>query len=128
MKIKTQIDRYLQVEEGEGGFPRARFPFPADFIGFQGHFPARGILPGACQIQCLLSFLERLGGKPLALKEVVLAKYVTPVFPGETISVVLGENPDLSGGEMTVKAVVYRGDERVSELRVRVARGGMSEA
>lgn len=127
-KIKAQIEAYLQQGITEDGRPMARFLFPAEFIGFQGHFPAKSILPGACQIQCLLTLLERLSGKALALKEIVLAKYTTPVFPGEVISCDLGETPDFSGRETTVKAFVYRSGERVSELRVRVGAMETTEA
>jgi 3-hydroxymyristoyl/3-hydroxydecanoyl-(acyl carrier protein) dehydratase len=119
--IKQQIEEYLQPGTSEDGCPMAEYRFPPGFLGFQGHFPTKKILPGACQIQCLLTLLEHLSGKALALKEIVLAKYAIPVLPDEVIRCVLGEMPDFSGGETIVKALVYRGGERVSELRVKVS-------
>lgn len=119
-RIKEQIAACMQVGTSEDGRPMGEFCFPADFIGFQGHFPGKSILPGACQIQCLLTLLERLSGKTLALREIVLAKYTTPVFPDEVIRCIPAEAPDFSG-ETTVKAFIHRGGERVSELRLRVA-------
>lgn len=120
-RIKEQVAYYMQPGSGADGDQMAFFRFPADFIGFQGHFPGKSILPGACQLQCLLSLLEKLGGKALALKEIVLAKYISPVLPDQEIRCILADIPDFSAGELTVRAFIYRGVEKVTELRVRVA-------
>src|ERR1039457_5626251 len=61
------------------------FLFPSEFIGFQGHFPAKKVLPGACQIQCVLSTIERALEKCVVLKEIVLAKFIAPVFPDDSM-------------------------------------------
>ena len=119
-RIREQIEAYMRPGVTGDGRPMAEFKFPPDFIGFQGHFPAKSILPGACQIQCLLTLLEHVSGKALALKEIVLAKYVVPVLPDELVSCVPSEAPDFSGAETTVKAIITRNGERVSELRIRV--------
>jgi len=120
-RIKEQIEACLQLAVTGDGNPMAGFRFPADFVGFQGHFPGKSILPGACQLQCLLSLLERVGGKALALKEIVLAKYISPVLPEQEISCVLAETPDFSAEELTVRAFIFRGVEKVAEMRVRVS-------
>jgi len=119
-KIKSEIREYMEPGKKAGPW-EASFLFPPEFIAFQGHFPGRAILPGACQIQCLLSMLEEFIGKPLALKEVVLAKYITPVLPDETITVRLVEplSPDFP--EKTVKAVILHDEVKVSEIRIRVS-------
>ena len=111
----------MEPGNAEAALWEASFLFPPEFIAFQGHFPGRAILPGACQVQCLLTMLEEFTGKPLALKEIVLAKYVTPVLPDETITVRLVEPllPDFSG--TTVKALILHEEARVSEIRIRVA-------
>ncbi|HXC92386.1 MAG TPA: hypothetical protein VN652_00100 [Geobacteraceae bacterium] len=120
-KIKSEIREYMEPGNAEAALWEASFLFPPEFIAFQGHFPGRAILPGACQVQCLLTMLEEFTGKPLALKEIVLAKYVTPVLPDETITVRLVEPllPDFSG--TTVKALILHEEARVSEIRIRVA-------
>lgn len=120
-RIKEQIEACLQLAVTGDGQPMAGFRFPADFVGFQGHFPGKSILPGACQLQCLLSLLERVCGKELALKEIVLAKYISPVLPGQEVSCILTETPDFSAGGLTVRAFIFRGGEKVTELRVRVS-------
>ncbi|HXC92454.1 MAG TPA: hypothetical protein VN652_00445 [Geobacteraceae bacterium] len=120
-KIKSEIREYMERGSAEAGLWEASFLFPPEFIAFQGHFPGRAILPGACQIQCLLSMLEGFVGKPLVLKEIVLAKYMTPVLPDETVTVRLVEplSPDFSG--TTVKAVILHEEVKVSEIRIRVS-------
>lgn len=120
-KIKSEIREHMKPGNPEAGLWEASFLFPPGFVAFQGHFPGRAILPGACQIQCLLSMLEEFTGKILALKEVVLAKYITPVLPDETITVRLVEplSPDFPG--TTVKAVILHDEVKVSEVRIRVA-------
>jgi 3-hydroxyacyl-[acyl-carrier-protein] dehydratase len=119
-KIKSEIREYMEPGNREEGLWEASFLFPPEFIAFQGHFPGRAILPGACQIQCLLSMLEAFTGKALALKEIVLAKYITPVLPDEAVTVRLIEpiSPDFSG--TTVKAVLLHDEVKVSEIRIRV--------
>ncbi len=96
------------------------FTFPPAFIGFQGHFPEKKILPGVCQIQCALSLLEQGSGKAVVLKEVVLAKYFSPVFPDDEVTCVVNDMGDTSG-ETIVKAVISRKTDKISELKLRVS-------
>lgn len=105
----------------DDGTIEGSFVFPPDFTGFQGHFPTGAILPGACQIQALLSILERFAGKPLALKEVVLAKYIIPVLPNEEIVFRISDRFDPESTGSTVKAVINRAGVKVSEIKLRVA-------
>jgi len=111
----------MELGNPEAGLWEAYFLFPPDFIAFQGHFPGRAILPGACQIQCLLSMLEEFTGKTLALKEIVLAKHITPVRPDEAITVRLIEPLPPDFPEKTVKAVILHDEVKVSEIRIRVS-------
>ncbi len=120
-RVREQIEAYMRPGVSGDNRAVAEFSFPPEFIGFQGHFPTGSILPGACQIQCLLTLLEHAGGKQLALKEIVLAKYMTPVMPAETIRCETSELPDFSGNDTVVKAVITRDGQKVSELKIRVA-------
>jgi len=96
----------------------ARFLFPKDFAGFQGHFPGKMILPGVCQIQCALSMIESGIKKVVTLKEVVLAKYFSPLFPDDAMTCVVSDVGDQ--GEFVVKAVITKSGARISELKLRV--------
>ena len=100
----------------------SRFAFPPGFIGFQGHFPQKKVLPGVCQIQCALSLLEQGSGKSVVLKEIVLAKYFSPVFPDDEVTCVISEMGDTCG-EVVVKAVISRKTDKISEMKLRVSYG-----
>jgi 3-hydroxymyristoyl/3-hydroxydecanoyl-(acyl carrier protein) dehydratase len=104
----------------EGTRLTCRFAFPPGFIGFQGHFPQKKILPGVCQIQCVLSLLEKGNGKAVVLKEVVLAKYFAPVFPDDEVTCVISDMGDTSE-EFVVKAAISRATGKVCEMKLRVS-------
>ena len=97
----------------------ADFLFPPGFIGFQGHFPGKPILPGACQVQCVLSTIEKGEGKSAVLKEIERAKYFTPIFPDESVTCTVQEVA--AAGDVTFKACIVKGTERVTEMKLRVS-------
>jgi 3-hydroxyacyl-[acyl-carrier-protein] dehydratase len=101
----------------------SRFSFPPEFIGFQGHFPSKKILPGVCQIQCALSTLEKGRGKGVVLKEVVLAKYFSPLLPDDEMTCVVTDGGE-TGGEHTIKAVIMKNMIKIAELKLRVLFAG----
>jgi 3-hydroxymyristoyl/3-hydroxydecanoyl-(acyl carrier protein) dehydratase len=95
------------------------FLFPAEFIGFQGHFPAHKVLPGACQIQCIISTIEKALGKYVVLEEIVLAKFLAPVFPGDSMICTVSGVTD-SEIEFICKARIIKGTDKVTDLKLRV--------
>jgi len=117
--IRAEIEQHMTEPMQESGTLTSRFSFPPGFIGFQGHFPEKKILPGVCQIQCVLSLIERAAGKPVVLKEVVLAKYFVPVFPDEELSCVVSGVSDASDA-FICKANITKGGVKVSELKLKV--------
>jgi len=104
----------------EGRRLTSHFAFPPGFIGFQGHFPQKKLLPGVCQIQCVLSLLEKGSGRAVVLKEVVLAKYFAPVFPDDEVTCVISDIEDTSE-EFVVKAAISRSTAKISEMKLRVS-------
>lgn len=102
------------------GILTSGFIFPEGFIGFQGHFPSNKILPGICQIQCALSMLEKWKKTAVSLKEVVLAKFLKPVLPGEELTCECRDVASLNGSDFTVKAFVKKGEERIAEFKLKV--------
>jgi 3-hydroxymyristoyl/3-hydroxydecanoyl-(acyl carrier protein) dehydratase len=97
--------------------------FPVEFIGFQGHFPTQMVLPGACQIQCALSTIEMSLKQRVALKEILLAKFLAPVLPGERVICTVSGAADGDSGSFIYKARFTRGTEKVSDLKLRVSLG-----
>ncbi len=118
--IKAEVEQHMTGLTKEDQTLTSRFLFPQGFIGFQGHFPAKKILPGVCQIQCALSTIEKGNEQAVSLKEIVLAKYFAPVFPEEemTCAVTLVSDSD---GDRLYKAVLKKGAVKVTELKLRVA-------
>ena len=95
------------------------FHYPTAFIGFQGHFPNDPILPGVCLLQSLRLGLENAWGTRLKITEIGNAKFVAPVRPGDTVSFAVTElsrTPE----DVSTKAKVTRGGERVAELSVKL--------
>ena len=118
-KIKQETEACLSGLVSNGRSVTADFLFPADFIGFQGHFPGKPILPGACQLQCVLTTIEKGARKAAVLKEIERAKYVAPIFPDEPVTCTVDEVS--AAGDVTVKARISKGGERVTEMKLRVS-------
>ncbi len=118
-KIASQILECMTGFETEDRVVRARFLFPEEFVGFQGHFPDKKVLPGVCQIQSALVSVGKARQRAVVLKEITLAKYFAPVGPREEI---LCTCSDVAGaGEFTFKVAITKGTTKVAELKLRVA-------
>ncbi|MCJ7615071.1 MAG: hypothetical protein MUO43_00835 [Desulfobacterales bacterium] len=84
--IMQEIKQYLSdITEKDSNNVSARFLFPEKFIGFQGHFSEKPVLPGFCKIQAVLIILQEWHKKNVRLKEIVLAKFFSPVSCGEEL-------------------------------------------
>jgi 3-hydroxymyristoyl/3-hydroxydecanoyl-(acyl carrier protein) dehydratase len=118
--IKAEIEKYMTGRTREGATATSRFAFPSGFAGFQGHFPEKKILPGVCQIQCALSTFEKGAERAVVLKEVVLAKYYSPVFPDDEMTCVVSGLGD-SGKEFMVKAVITKESVKIADLKLRLS-------
>lgn len=121
-RVKEDIECCMSGLKASERTLSARFIFPLDFTGFQGHFPGKSILPGVCQIQCALTMLEQGKQGVVQLKEVVLAKYFSPVLPGEEVDCTCSNVAD--SGEFVMKAAIAIGGRKVSELKLRVVLSG----
>lgn len=120
-KVKEEILQYMTGLERVDGNVSARFLFPGSFVGFQGHFPDKKILPGVCQVQCALSMVEQTLREKVSMRELVLAKYFAPVAPNEEIRCACSDVGE--AGEFVFKASITKGTTRVAELKMRVAVG-----
>ncbi|MEW6599913.1 MAG: hypothetical protein AB1499_02995 [Nitrospirota bacterium] len=118
--MKKAIEQCMTVhEEGNSGGLGAVFVFPENFIGFQGHFPGNKILPGICQIQSALCMLERSKGKRAVLREIVSAKFFSPVLPAEELTCRGGITAE-ADGSVILKASFSKNGGKVSEMKLRV--------
>jgi 3-hydroxymyristoyl/3-hydroxydecanoyl-(acyl carrier protein) dehydratase len=107
----------LQID---GNTLTASFIFPEDFAGFRGHFPAQKVLPGVCHIQCVTLMFERAKKRPVILKEIIQAKYISPVLPSEELVCICSDGSK-DGGDIILKATLSRDNRKVSEVKLRVS-------
>lgn len=110
------------VQATENGRLNASFVFPEDFTGFQGHFPNSKILPGVCQIQCVINMLERWKKRRVVLKEVVLVKFLSPVSPSEELMCAC-DVIDANEGDVILKASFNRESRKIADIKLRVRFG-----
>ena len=121
------------VSIGEDGAISIQVAFPKEFIGFNGHFPGKPVLPGVCLVQAAVVALSMARPEPVSLKRLVSAKWLAPVLPGERLAfaimgggcLVNGNRSLLphkaAGGEaLSVKVKVTRGADKVAEFSIEV--------
>lgn len=97
---------------------------PSDLVWFEGHFPARALLPGVTQLQWVLEYAARWLG-PVKLREVLSTEFVRPILPGETLQLCLTKGSDAADG-LTLRfeyRVIGQGSSvQVALGRLKVAR------
>lgn len=87
--VIEDIERiYKPIENG------AVFTFPADFVAFKGHFPQQQLLPAVIQIELALFVLSKDLKKDVKLKTVKKAKFISPIFPKDTINLIYAVKED----------------------------------
>lgn len=119
-KLRSEIQALLRsVTFRPDGSLTAEIAFPRTFIGFQGHFPDRPVLPGVCKLLCVLVLLEVAMRKEARLSRVLLAKFLAPVVPDETLSLRLTlEDQDAPSGG--VKALLFSSQKKIAEIHLEV--------
>ncbi|SFJ98262.1 3-hydroxyacyl-[acyl-carrier-protein] dehydratase [Desulfomicrobium apsheronum] len=89
----------------EHGFRTMEFIFPPTFVGFDGHFPDRPILPGIVQI--LAGMLT--AGDSMKLQKVAKAKFSRVINPGE-LMLVRAETQKKDGNILATIIISVGGD------------------
>jgi 3-hydroxymyristoyl/3-hydroxydecanoyl-(acyl carrier protein) dehydratase len=102
-----------------GGVLIGHFSFPASFVGFQGHFPGRPILPGVCLVQAMLGLYEAYHKIPIRLVELKTAKLIAPVLPGEDIIMECQEKSK-QGREIVIRASCKKDNKIIAMLEAMV--------
>ena len=88
-------------------------PIAADHPAYAGHFPGRPILPGVVLLDQARRLLEQASG--LAVTGVAMAKFLSPVLPGETLAL------DYEAGPAGLRFEIRCGERRVASGRYSVA-------
>jgi 3-hydroxyacyl-[acyl-carrier-protein] dehydratase len=97
----------------------ARFRFPEDFIGFQGHFPRNPVLPAVCEIELALAVVEAGKKRGVVLREIVFAKFSSPVTCNEEVVCSCSVRME-EGGAALVAASLNRDGAAVAGFKLRV--------
>ena len=112
--MRREIDGYLEGFASEGDTAEAEITFGEGFSGFKGHFPEQPILPGVCQIALAMVMADRMRGTRQSLSQVVNAKFVSMVEPGQRLRV----QCTLTDG--LLRAKLHSGENRVAEFKLKV--------
>ena len=111
-EIRSSIKHYWM---DTAGVLLAHFSFTTSFVGFQGHFPGKPILPGVCLIQAMLSLSEAYHRIPIRLVELKTAKFIAPVLPGEDI-IMECQEVSKPGREIVIKASCKKDNKKIAML------------
>lgn len=115
-EIKECMSGLTETAEGDLS---ARFVFPPDFIGFNGHFPDKPVLPGVCKVQAVMVMFEQWHKRKIKLREIKLAKFFAPVSCSEELVFKCRESVENSDQTM-VKALVTSGQKKIATLQLMV--------
>ena len=113
--IKESMSNLTQNSEGS---LTADFTFSKGFLGFNGHFPNKPIVPGVCKIQAAMLMFEEAKKKSFTLKEIVLAKFFSPVSCDEKVTFTIKEEPGI--GEEILAKIVVGNEKKIAELHLRI--------
>jgi 3-hydroxyacyl-[acyl-carrier-protein] dehydratase len=80
---------------------------------FEGHFPGKPILPGACQLQIIQEMLSGITGKDYRLQKAATIKFITPIDlrQNETIRLDLQYTGEQDTVLLHVTATLTAGDD-----------------
>jgi 3-hydroxymyristoyl/3-hydroxydecanoyl-(acyl carrier protein) dehydratase len=88
-----------------------------EFVGFNGHFPGKPVLPGIMMIKMGIDILSVGLGKTFELAEVRQSKFTKIVKPGQMIRLVLSA-PLTEADLVSVQIVVFAGDQVCGKISV----------
>ncbi|MFH0985035.1 MAG: hypothetical protein V1882_05810 [Candidatus Omnitrophota bacterium] len=115
-QIQREIhDSMKHYEMNTEGVFSAHFSFPSSFVGFQGHFPGKPILPGVCLVQAMLELYKAYHKRSIRLVELTAAKLIAPVFPEEDL---LMECQELSkqDGKIVIRTSCMKDSKKIAML------------
>lgn len=83
--LNCQVSNAVVIEDGIE--VRQSYCFPADFIGFEGHFPGYPIVPAVVQILMAQLLAEEHLGLVLPIRSIERSKFHRQLKPGDVIDV-----------------------------------------
>ena len=78
-------DFYTIVEfENSESQIMAKIKLNSDHEVYEGHFPDQPVVPGVIQLQIIKELLEKASSKTLFMSELIFAKYLQMIVPGQS--------------------------------------------
>lgn len=119
-ELDAQIINCLQrVKKTENGIS-GRFEFPESFIGFAGHFPDNPVLPGICKIKAGLILLEQQYEATVEIKEIVRAKFFSPVSVNQPLDLACREVSAETEGRVVSINIIGKEEKKIAFLKLDV--------
>ncbi|MCB2206752.1 MAG: hydroxymyristoyl-ACP dehydratase [Bacteroidetes bacterium] len=101
----------------------AEIKLNADHEVYKGHFPERPVVPGVIQLQVIKEVLENVLGIDLMIREIVVAKYLRPVTPGENLFLQIRiDYKQGETGEYLINARVTKNDTTFTKLKATLSK------
>jgi len=122
-EIRENIKEFKIVDE-ELNIAEAYIFFPADFIGFRGHFPDNPILPGICMVKALLVKLMIWKETRFQLKEMKSVKFYSPVKPGETLKFESKISKEADLASCLVSSKVTCNGQKIAQFKLKIVQLG----
>ena len=115
------IDRLTDVNPGESAVGIKNVSINEQF--FQGHFPAKPVMPGVLIVEAMaqtaaalvvVSFKEDLSSKLVYFMSIESARFRKPVVPGDTLNILVNEK-QVRGDVWKFSGEAFVGDKLVAE-------------
>ena len=115
------IDRLTDVKPGESAVGIKNVSINEQF--FQGHFPAKPVMPGVLIVEAMaqtaaalvvVSFKEDLSSKLVYFMSIESARFRKPVVPGDTLNILVNKK-QVRGDVWKFSGEAFVGDKLVAE-------------
>lgn len=115
------IDRLTDVNPGESAVGIKNVTINEQF--FQGHFPAKPVMPGVLIVEAMaqtaaalvvVSFEEDLSSKLVYFMSIEAARFRKPVVPGDTLNILVNKK-QVRGDVWKFSGEAFVGDKLVAE-------------
>ena len=96
--LAEQLGQCFTIEEETPDKVVAACRVPAVFSGFDGHFPARPVLPAFCLLRLVLEIAAHGRSAGMCLKTVTRSRFLAPVLPDTPFTVRVSRVPSSEDG------------------------------
>ncbi len=113
MSVEEAIQKCF-IKQDETG---VMYTLPDDFPAFKGHFENYPLLPAVCHLSFCADAASRQFKKPVEIRAVKRAKFMSPVLPRTQLVVRLTDRPD---GWLLAEIISVESGKKLSQLTLQV--------